>query len=260
MLAQSDIGSGSPLVLLHAFPFDRRMWEPQASLTNVRLVCPDLPGFGQSPVAHSTVDSMADDIAATLDGLKIESCVLGGCSLGGYVALAFARRHAHRLKGLILIDTKAEPDDEAGKANRQKMIDAASTLSASAVIDGMIPKALCEATRTNRLEVVEAVRRLGAAQSVAGIVAAQQMMRDRPDARPALGAIRVPALVIVGEHDAITPPTGARAMTAAIPGARFVELPDAGHLPNLETPDAFNAVVAAWLASVVQLQAPNSGP
>lgn len=250
MLAHSDIGSGTPVVLLHAFPFDRRMWEPQAAITNVRLVVPDLPGFGQSPVADSTVDTMADAVAQMLDGLKTDSCILGGCSMGGYVALAFARRHAQRLKGLILIDTKAEPDDETGKANRQKLIDAAESLTSAGVIDGMIPKALCEATRTNHLEVVEKVRRLGAAQSVAGIVAAQRMMRDRPDSRPALGAIRVPALVIVGEHDAITPPAGARAMAAAIPGARFVELKDAGHLPNLETPLAFNAAVGEWIAGL----------
>ncbi len=260
MLAHSDSGTGTPLVLLHAFPFDRRMWEPQAAITNVRLVVPDLPGFGQSPVADSTVDTMADAVAETLNGLRIDSCILGGCSMGGYVALAFARLHAHRLKGLILIDTKAEPDDEAGKANRQKMIDAASTLSASAVIDGMIPKALSEATRTNRPEVVEMVRRFGAAQTVAGIISAQRMMRDRPDARPALAAIRVPMLVVVGEHDAITPPAGARAMAGAIQDAKLVELPDAGHLPNLETPDAFNAAVVDWLVSAVQLQAPNSGP
>ncbi len=248
MLAVADSGAGLPLVLLHAFPFDRRMWEPQTSVANVRLVRPDLPGFGDTPPVESTVDSMADAVAGTLDELKIDSCVLGGCSMGGYVALAFARRHSHRLIGLILIDTKAEPDDDAGKANRQKMIDATGTLTAAAVIDGMIPKALGDATRSTRPEVVAAVRRLGTAQSAAGIVAAQRMMRDRPDSRPLLGAIRVPTLVIVGEHDAITPPAGARAMAAAIPGATFVELPDAGHLPNLETPAAFNAAVGDWLA------------
>jgi 3-oxoadipate enol-lactonase len=247
MLAVSDSGTGPPLVLLHAFPFDRRMWEPQAALPDVRLVCPDLPGFGASPVAASTVDTMADAVAATLDGLQLKTCVLGGCSMGGYVALAFARRHAHRLKGLLLIDTKAEPDDETGKANRQKMIDAADTLTSTGVVDGMIPKALCETTRTRRPDVVESVRRLGAGQSVAGIVAAQAMMRDRPDSRPSLGSIRVPTLVLVGEDDAITPPTNAKAMADAIPDSQLAVLPDAGHLPNWEVPDAFNARLASWL-------------
>lgn len=250
-LAFADSGHGRPLVLLHAFPFDRAMWTPQAAIANVRLLGPDLPGFGASPVAESTVDTMADAIAHWLDELTIdEPVVLGGCSMGGYVALAFARRHAARLRGLLLVDTKAEPDDDDGKANRNKMIDGAATLTAASVIDGMIPKALCDLTRSTRPDVVAEVRRLGAAQSVAGIVAAQRMMRDRPDARPSLAAIRVPTLVVVGEHDAITPPTVATAMAAAIPGSRLAILPSAGHLPNLEVPDAFNATVEDWLKTI----------
>lgn len=250
MLAFSQSGTGQPLVLLHAFPFDRQMWEPQVSLSNVRLVCPDLPGFGESPVAPSTVDSMADAVAALLDRSRIDTCVLGGCSMGGYVALAFTRRHPDRLKGLVLIDTKAEPDDEIGKANRQKMIDSKATLSAASVIDGMIPKALCDSTRTMRPGVVETVRRLGEAQIVAGIVAAQTMMRDRPDSRPGLGGIRVPTLVIVGEHDVITPVANAKTMADAVPKSQLVILPDAGHLPNLEVPEQFNEALSHWLSTV----------
>lgn len=247
-LAFSESGSGLPVVLLHAFPFDRTMWMPQAALENVRLLLPDLPGFGGSPVAESTVDSMADAIAGWLDEIKLaDQIVLGGCSMGGYVALAFARQYPARLRGLMLIDTKAEPDDEAGKANRNKMIDGAATLTAASVIEGMIPKALSEQTRSTRPDVVAEVRRIGSSQSVAGIVAAQKMMRDRPDARPPLAAIRVPTLIVVGEHDAITPPAAAKAMAEAIPGSRLAILPTAGHLPNLEVPEAFNATVGAWL-------------
>ena len=246
-LAFSESGSGLPVVLLHAFPFDRTMWMPQAALENVRLLLPDLPGFGGSPVADSTVDTMADAIANWLDELKVvEQIVLGGCSMGGYVALAFARRYPARLRGLLLADTKAEPDDDAGKANRNKMIAAAATLTAASVIDGMIPKALSEVTRATRPAVVAEVRRIGAAQPVAGIVAAPKMMRDRPDARPSLAAIRVPTLIVVGEHDAITTPSAAQAMAVAIPGSRLAILPTAGHLSNLEVPEAFNAAVGDW--------------
>lgn len=250
-LSFSESGSGIPVVLLHAFPFDRTMWMPQAANVDVRLLLPDLPGFGGSPVADSTVDTMADAIAGWLDEIKLaDQIVLGGLSMGGYVALAFARKYPARLRGLLLADTKAEPDDEAGKANRNKMIDAASTLTAASVIDGMIPKALSEVTRTTRPDVVAEVRRIGAAQPVAGIVAAQKMMRDRPDARPSLAAIRVPTLIVVGEHDAITPPAASQAMAAAIPGSRLAILPTAGHLSNLEVPEEFNATVGDWLKTI----------
>lgn len=251
MLASTQTGDGIPLVLLHAFPFSRQMWRPQHEIPNVRLITPDLPGFGESPVVESTVDSMADAVAELLDGLQISTCLLGGCSMGGYVALAFARRHLARLQGLILIDTKAEPDDATAKANRTAMINSAATLTAESVIDGMIPKALCEETRSTRPDVVAEVRRIGAAQSVAGIVAAQTMMRDRPDSRPLLATLQLPTLVVVGEHDSITPPTIMQGMADSIRGSRFVRIPSAGHLPNLESPGKFNAAVREWIKARV---------
>ncbi len=247
MLSHSDTGTGTPLVLLHAFPFDKSMWEPQKAIPGLRLICPDLPGFGDSPVEDSTVDSMADAVAKTLDELGIERTVLGGCSMGGYVALAFARRHQQRLRGLILIDTRAEADDEAAVAKRNAMIDSADSLTAEAVIEGMIPKALCEPTIQAKPDVVETVRRIGARQSVEGIIAAAKLMRDRPESKSFLGQIHVPTLVIVGEHDTITPLATAQTLSGGITGATLAMLPKAGHLPNLETPDAFNSKIDNWL-------------
>ncbi len=177
----------------------------------------------------------------------MDQAVVGGLSMGGYVALAFARRHAGRLRGLILADTKAEPDDEAARANRDRLIAFAANSTGSAVLAEMLPKLVSAATTANQPEVIEELRSIAGAQVAAGIVGALQALRDRPDARPGLDAIAVPALVIVGRDDALTPPALSEAMAARIRGARLVVIDGAGHLSNLEQPARFNAAVRTFL-------------
>jgi pimeloyl-ACP methyl ester carboxylesterase len=167
--------------------------------------------------------------------------------MGGYVALAFARRHAGRLRGLILADTKAEPDDEAARANRDRLIAFAAGSTGAAVAEQMLPKLVGAQTAANHPQVLEEVRSIAAAQVAAGIVAALQALRDRPDAHPGLGAVAVPTLVIVGRDDVLTPPAQAEALVAGIRGARLVVLDGAGHLSNLERPARFNEAVRSFL-------------
>jgi pimeloyl-ACP methyl ester carboxylesterase len=246
-LAVTDRGSGPTVVLLHAFPLSRQMWEPQvATLSDrYRVVAPDLYGFGDTPLPQGgwTVDSMADAVAGLVDG----PVVLGGLSMGGYVALAFARRHPGRLRGLILADTKAEADGPEARAARDKMIALANEKGTAAVVDEMVPKLLGATTRKSRPEVEKEVRRIGSAQSAGGVAAALAALRDRPDATPGLGNIRVPTLVVVGVEDGVTPPDAARKLAAGIPGATLEEIPAAGHLSNLEDPAAFTAAVRRFL-------------
>ena len=255
ILEVDDIGSGVPVVLLHAFPLSREMWQPQRGLLAdaCRLITPDLPGFGGSPSLGDTpgVDGMADAVAETLDSLGVTGpVVLGGLSMGGYVAFAFARKYPDRLAGLILADTRAEPDDDAAKANRDKMIGLAATSPAATIIEQMLPKLLSPSTHARRPDLVEQVRRLGAAQRPAGIVAALRVLRDRPDSRPLLGAIRVPTLVLVGSEDVLTPPSMAEGILKGIAGAKLVILEEAGHLSNLEQPVAFSDAVRKFVGAI----------
>ena len=247
-----DVGAGRPVVLLHAFPLARIMWAPQIEALQdaYRLIVPDLPGFGGSRgfTATPSLDRMADSVAELLDELKVgERIVLGGLSMGGYTALAFARRYAERLRGLILADTKAEADDAAGKANRDRLIAFASQNPARAVLDQMLAKLVGPETMARRPDVVEMIRQIAESQTSEGIIGALQAMRDRPDSGPSLSAIRVPALVVVGEQDALTPPTIAESLAARINGAKLVRIEGAGHLANLEKPDLFNAAVRSFL-------------
>jgi pimeloyl-ACP methyl ester carboxylesterase len=246
-----DVGQGPAVLLLHAFPLSRLMWRPQldALQGRYRVVTPDLRGFGDSSgfVGPPSVETMADDAFRLLDELKVDRAVVGGLSMGGYVALAFARRHAGRLRGLILADTRAEPDDEAGRANRDRLIAEASGSTGAAFIETMLPKLVGAATAARRPEVVAEVRHIAAGQVAAGIVGALRALRDRPDARPGLAAIGVPTLVVVGRDDVLTPPAVARELAGRIRGARLEEIDGAGHLSNLEQPERFNAAVRAFL-------------
>ena len=251
-IGYDSAGSGPPLVLVHAFPLDRAMWRPQvaALADRYRVVVPDVFGFGESglPPGGWTMDSMADALAQFLVGIGIPGpVVLGGLSMGGYIAMAFARRHADRLRGLVLADTRAEPDTAEAKTNRDKTIVLAREQGPAAVFEQLLPKMLTDRTRT---DLVAEVRRIAAAQSSDGVAAALAALRDRPDAAPGLRAVRMPMLVVVGSDDPVTPPDAARAMAAAVPGAKLGLIPGAAHLSNMEVPEVFTRLLKSFVDSL----------
>ncbi len=250
-----DVGQGKPLVLLHGWPLSAAMWRPQIAALQkfCRLVVPDLRGFGGTPGFEGapSLEQMADDVNMLLDQIPIqEPIVLAGLSMGGYVALEFARKYAGRLRGLILADTRAEGDSAEGKANRDKMIAFAEQHTAGEVMDQLAPKLFAADTLKDRPEVVAELRKVGAAQSRAGIISGARALRDRPDQTPFLAAIKAPSLVIVGSEDALTPPAMSQTLVAGIQGAKLVTIPGAGHMSNLEQPDLFNDAVRSFLRTL----------
>jgi len=254
-VSYEDHGQGQPIVLLHAFPFSREMWRPQieALRDEYRVIAPDLRGFGGTDGFDGPpgIDQMADDVHQLLDALGInEPVVLAGLSMGGYVALSFARRHAARLRGLILADTRAEADSPEAREQRERSIEFLRDHSAAEFAEPMLEKLLSETTRTRHPEVVNRAREMAAAQSPQAIAAALAALRDRPDSRAALPGMNVPALVIVGEQDAVTPPAVAETLAAELPRAKLVRIAEAGHLSNLEQPEEFNQAVRQFLREI----------
>ncbi|MGC9984506.1 MAG: alpha/beta hydrolase [Polyangia bacterium] len=245
-LAYESVGSGPVLVLLHAFPFDSRMWRKTAAALagQRRVITPDMRGFGLSDLGSggSSIADLADDVASLLDALNLPAATVGGMSMGGYVALAFARRHRDRLKSLVLADTKAAADTPEARQGREAAIALVEQQGVPALLEKQIPRLLsASASDSLRAEV----RALGA-QSPEAIIAAIRALRDRPDRTAELPEIAVPTLVVVGSDDALSPPAEARVMAAAMPDARVVEIPGAAHLSNLENPDAFSAALAGF--------------
>jgi 3-oxoadipate enol-lactonase len=247
-LAYESHGAGRAVVLIHPFPFDGRMWRGTAeALAGVcRVLLPDLRGFGGSELGSPdpSLADMADDVAALLDHLGIARATVGGMSMGGYVALAFAARHRARLDGLILADTRAAADSAQAAAGRSGALALVEGQGVAALVDQQLPALLSNSPTE---AVRQQVRELGR-QSPAGVMAAIRALRDRPDRRPELAALACPTLVIVGSEDKLSPPTEAATMAQSIRGARLVEIPGAGHLSHLERP----AEVVAALASFLQ--------
>jgi 3-oxoadipate enol-lactonase len=239
-----------PLVLVHGFPLDSRMWDAQvaALAQGRRVIAPDLPGFGQSRSdASFTLASLADSVHGLLSAVGAIPCVLAGLSMGGYVALAYAKKYPTDLRGLILIDTKAEADTVEGRQGRDKMIELARTQGAKAVADQMMPKMLAKDAPDQRPQTAKALRLMMEACPPTTIANALAAMRDRPDRSGELAAIKVPTLVLVGDSDAITPPAVAESMAQKIPGAQLVVIRGAGHMSPMEQPDQVNRAVRGFL-------------
>ena len=254
-LAFVDQGTGNPVVLAHGFPLDHTMWDAQidALSKDYRVIAPDLRGFGLSGVTEGTVtmQQLADDLAALLDALRIEQpIVLCGLSMGGYVALQFWQDHGTRLAGLILCDTRAVADTPEVADGRLETAERVMREGPAPLVAQMMPKLFAQTTAQQQPELVDSLRRVMMATDPGAIAAAARGMAQRPDMVSRLGEIDCPALVIVGEQDAISSPEEMRAIARPIPHARFVEIPGSGHMSPMEKPAAVNAAILEFLAGV----------
>ena len=246
-------GQGTPLVLLHGFPFDRSMWRHQlAALTRWQRIAPDLRGFGASsaPADGYSMARYADDVIAVLDAIGVQQALFLGLSMGGYIIFELLRRYADRVRAVVLADTRPEADSAEGRKNRDELIASVRAKGQEVLVERQLPKLLAKATRDAHPEVVQQVGDMMRRASIPGIVGALEAMKERPDSRPLLPKIKVPALVLVGAEDVTSPPAAARGMADAIPGARYAEIPGAGHLSPLEQPLAATSVLMDFFNSL----------
>jgi len=240
-----------PIVLVHGFPLDSRMWDSQIGelSSRYRTIAPDLRGFGGSQSQEAfTIESLADDLHLLLESIGALPCVLAGLSMGGYVSLAYVRKYPADLRGLILVDTKAEGDSAQQKEGRQKMIDLVHAKGAKAIANEMLPKLLAEDTPRSRPAQAKAVRLMIEACPPLTIEHALIAMRDRPDQFANLANVKVPTLIIVGEHDAITHVAVAESMQRKIPNARLAVIKGAGHMAPLEQPAQVNQAMSRFMS------------
>ncbi len=247
-----DEGTGPVLLLVHGFPLDHTMWQFQiADLKNdLRVVAPDLRGFGASGVSPGTVTmaQMADDLAGLLDALKItEPVFFCGLSMGGYIAWQFLDRHAHRLAGVILCDTRAQADTAQERETRLQTAEKVLKEGPGFLADAMPKKLFCELTHKEQPKLVNETRAVIRKTDPQGVAAAARGMAARPDVRERLPSIEVPALVIVGTDDAIASPEEMQKIAEELPVSMFVEIPAAGHMAPLEAPDVVNSSILQFV-------------
>jgi pimeloyl-ACP methyl ester carboxylesterase len=244
------------ILFIHGFPFDHLMWRQQvAALGDWQCIAPDLRGAGTSRVPDSPEEySMAEyamDLIRLLDHHRVEQAVACGLSMGGYIIFELLRRFPERVRAAILCNTKAAADTPEAKQGRDQMAARARQDGAGAVARELLPKLLAGATRERQPDIVREVSEMMTRQPVAGIVGALRALRDRPDSTPLLERIDVPVLVVAGEDDQITPAAGMRSMASAIPEAKFVLVPGAGHLTPLEQPQAVTEAMREFLLARV---------
>jgi 3-oxoadipate enol-lactonase len=255
-LGYDDHGIGIPVIFLHAFPLNRGMWEGEVTALlqdgRYRLVSLDWRGFGESEITSeiSTMELFASDVAGVIDALGIEKAILCSLSMGGYAAFAFLRKYPQRVGGLILADTRPGADTDEAKTNREKVAQIAETQGSAAIADLQLPRLISDYTRQNTPEVELRIRQMIEAATPQAIAAASRGMAQRTDSTDLLAGITCPTLVVVGEQDALTPPNVAQDYATCIPNAQVVVIPHAGHLSNLEQPEAFLEVIRNFLQTI----------
>ncbi|HET7602181.1 MAG TPA: alpha/beta fold hydrolase [Gemmatimonadales bacterium] len=252
-LAVDVVGDGPAILFIHGYPLDRSIWKHQVEhLDGWRRIAPDLRGMGSSdaPDLGYSMTTYADDLAALLDSLGVDHVVLCGLSMGGYVAFEFLRRHRARVRGLILVDTRAENDSAEGRRSRDSAAQVAREDGTRAVAAAMLPKLFAGETEDAVGEPWRQVERMIVATPIPGIVGALAAMRDRPDSTALLESLDLPALIIVGEHDRITPLASSHRMASALAGSKLEVIPAAGHLSPVERPGEVTEAIRRFLEQV----------
>lgn len=255
-----DAGDGNAVVLVHAVPFNSRMWEPQfgALSSQARLIAPDLPGFGLSPMREiRSLSDYAEAVVDLLDRLGVDDVVVAGISSGAYVAFDMIAPLGNRLKGLVIACAVATPGTEQSPLDRKRLAAEVEGGGLDAASGEYIPKLLGWGSQRSHPEIISRLNQLARENTPQGVAAALRAIADRPDFSSILPEIRCPVLCIGGAEDPLTPPELVRDMAERIPVASAVILPEAGHLVNLEAPQAFNRELAKFLAETVEFPTPS---
>ncbi len=246
---------GSPIVFIHGFPFDHTMWEPQmkALPNHYRAIAYDVRGHGGSDVGDGqySIEFFVDDLVALLDHLVIKQAIICGLSMGGYIALRAIERHPDRFTALILCDTRSEADPNEGKVKRSASIKTVKIQGVKAFSEEFVKVAFAPKTFDSNPEIVETIKKVIQSNSPIGIRGTLLALAARTDTSAALSNIKVPTLILVGEHDKLTPPSASEAMKGKIPNAEMYIIPNAAHMSNLENPTEFNEKLIAFLKKTV---------
>jgi len=257
MLGFNDRGTGPAVMLIHGFPLCRKMWSLQEEAlagAGYRVVSPDLPGFGDSPMSSGppSISCYADAVIALLDDLGIDKAVTVGMSMGGYVLLNLVERYPERLRGAVFLVTRAAADDPGGKEKRTELAAEVGNGNKRVIPETFAKVLFAADTLHEQPQLVAMVREWMEAISDAGLAGGLLAMRDREDYVEKLAGYTLPSLVVGAEQDNAVPVEHARTLAHLLPAAELHIIPGAGHMVNLEQPARFNEILSGFLQRLPQ--------
>lgn len=240
-----------PIIFVHGFPFDHTMWKAQIEMLKEKYFCVayDIRGLGESPAGDGqyTMESFVDDLALIIDELKLDKPILCGLSMGGYIALRALEKFEEKLSAVILCDTRSEADNNEGKLKRAAAIKRINTEGLAAFARDFITNCYGDYYKQHQKEEFENRITKSSAFNPIGVKGSLLAMLGRNDTTEYLNKIKIPALVICGENDALTPPSVMKAMADKIMGARFVIIKNSGHMSPIENPQEVNDAIEKFL-------------
>lgn len=243
-----EYGSGKVLILLHAFPLSGKMWKPNIKSlvnANLRVITPDLRGFGENNNFSdiNLMEDMANDIAELLEDLEIETAIIGGLSMGGYVTFELYKLFPEKFSALVLCDTTFEADTEEKRNLRFKLIKKTEKHGSKALVENTLPNLISDFTKQNNKDLSEELEKVFLECLPESAIAALRGMAERSDHTNLLDKINVPTLLIFGEQDKITNLETAKLMNKQIADSELIIIKNTGHFSNLENPSEFNSAL-----------------
>lgn len=253
MMAYDDMGKGAPIIFLHGFPFNKSMWQPHydSLKQHFRIIAPDLRSFGYSKddTSELSMDLFADDVIALMDELNLDQVAVCGLSMGGYIALNAIQRYPERFNALILCDTQCNADTEEGKAKRLKSIDDIKSNGITDFTEGFLKNVFHPETMSSKPEIVAGLKNMMLSNSEHAFTHGMKALAERKETCSMLDQIQVPALVICGSDDTLTPVSKAQYLHEQIKGSQIRIIQKAGHISNMEQPEEFNKIILDFLKS-----------
>lgn len=259
LLHYIDIGisTATPVVFIHGFPFSHKMWtfpggQTEALASTHRVIAYDVRGHGESEVGDGqyTVELLVDDLIGLLDHLSISKAVVVGLSMGGYIVLRAVERNPDRFRALVLCDTKSEADSNDAKIKRASSIKAVKANGPQQFAQNFVAGVFTPESFNARPDVVKGIQSIIERTAPLSLCGTMLALAGRTDTTSSLAAITVPALIMAGEHDALTPPAAAQAMKEKIPQSEFYVIPSAAHMSNMENPEVFNKHLVEFLQKI----------
>ncbi len=252
-LYYEETGRGTPVVLLHGFPFNHHLWDAQRAALggNYRVITPDLRGHGESPAPDGpySMDELADDVFALLDRLGIERAVWGGHSMGGYVLMAALRRAPERINAAVFVATHAQADTPERQITRRESAELALKNGSGDVAFGMMPVLFSTAVE-GKSTMAQSIYDIMVKTPPAGVAGSLYGMAARPSSADSLRNLGIPALVVGGTEDQLVKPELIEELSSLIPQATLIWIDGVGHLPMIEKPDETTTALRSFLRSV----------